>query len=51
MIDGFKINWMTLKDGDNPSRVFWRTDEWDMKQEEREETFDAEILKCSCITR
>ena len=50
LMDGFRINWMTLWDGENPSRVFWRTDNWDMALEEREETFDSEILKCACVS-
>jgi len=50
-MEGFRINWMTLWDGENPARVFWRTDSWDMNVEMRDETFDADILKCACISR
>ena len=40
-LQGFRINWMTLRDGDNVSDVFWKTENWDMSNVERTEKFDA----------
>lgn len=50
-IEGFKINWMTLWDGDNTSNVFWKAENWDMDIVERTETFSARILDCWCVSR
>jgi len=45
-MDGFSINWMTLRDGENVSRVFWKADNWDMNLKEKDEVLNAEILGC-----
>lgn len=50
-LQGFWINWMTLRDGDNVSDVFWKTENWDMSDVEWTETFDAWILDCWCVSR
>lgn len=48
--EGFKINWMKMKDGSN-GKVMWDCKEWDLTNEKRSENLPKEILACKEVVR
>ncbi len=47
---GFKINSMSMKDGDT-GRVFWHCTTWDNEVLEKTETLPKDLLKCRVVAR
>ena len=50
IINGFKINWMQMRDGES-GNVLWQTDSWDNSLLERDEHFPKELLQCRSVYR
>ena len=50
IINGFKINWMQMRDGET-GNVLWQTDSWDNSLLERDEHFPKELLQCRSVYR
>jgi retinal rod rhodopsin-sensitive cGMP 3',5'-cyclic phosphodiesterase subunit delta len=48
--DGFKINYMKMKDGTN-GNVLWECKEWDISVEEKSENLPKELLNCKEVVR
>lgn len=46
-MDGFKINWMKMKDGET-QKVMWECQEWDHNWD-KTERFPKEILECRWV--
>ena len=48
--EGFKVNHMQMKDGNN-GKVMWEVNSWDLKKPNHKENITKELLKCKIITR
>lgn len=48
--NGFKINWMKMKDGEN-GKVMWENNTWDLSENKKSETLPKEILNCHLVVR
>lgn len=48
--DGFKINFMKMKDGSN-GKVMWETSNFDLQSTHHEENLPKELLQCSEVVR
>lgn len=48
--EGFKINWMKMKDGSN-GKVMWECLDWDLNEDNKSENLPKEILACSEVVR
>ena len=48
--EGFKINWMKMKDG-TKGNTLWECKDWDLETETKSEKFPKEILECKEIIR
>lgn len=51
LMQGFRINSMSLRDGNDKANVFWLRENWNLEEAEKTETFDSKILECSTISR
>jgi retinal rod rhodopsin-sensitive cGMP 3',5'-cyclic phosphodiesterase subunit delta len=47
---GFKINWMKMKDG-KTGTVMWECSEWDLTKEDSSENLPKELLDCKLVVR
>ena len=50
VMEGFKINWMSMKNGET-NKVHWQCNTWDNNVLEKTEIFPKELLKCKVVTR
>ena len=50
IMDGFSINWMSMKDADT-GKVFWKCDTWDKTVLEKTENLPKGLLKCKAVAR
>jgi retinal rod rhodopsin-sensitive cGMP 3',5'-cyclic phosphodiesterase subunit delta len=48
--EGFKINSMKMKDGQN-GKTMWETKDWDLSQEHKTENLPKELLECAEVVR
>ena len=50
IMDGFKINWMSMKDA-NSGKEHWRCESWDKNVLEQQQVLPKELLKCPAVSR
>ena len=50
VMEGFKINWMSMRDGET-GKVHWECKNWNNNELEKTEFFPKNLLKCRIVTR
>eukprot|EP00916_Digyalum_oweni_P023348 GHVL01038767.1.p1 GENE.GHVL01038767.1~~GHVL01038767.1.p1 ORF type:complete len:144 (-),score=26.30 GHVL01038767.1:552-983(-) len=50
VLDGFKINFMNMRDADT-GEVMWASEDWNTSQDEQSANVSKGILKCKAISR